>query len=108
VQRITGGKGVDVILDMVAGSYVAREVRCLAEDGRLVIIAVQGGSRRVQCRPGAAPPPDGDRLHAAPAPGPSRRHRQALRDRVWPLLEPAACAHHPQPLCAQMRRRLMR
>eukprot|EP01036_Dinobryon_divergens_P041328 gene41328-54774_t len=36
-------KGVNVILDMVAGSYVAREVDCLAEDGRLVIIAVQGG-----------------------------------------------------------------
>ena len=42
-RRITGGKGVDVVLDMVAGSYVAREVECLAEDGRLVIIAVQGG-----------------------------------------------------------------
>ena len=41
--RITKGKGVDVILDMVAGSYVAREVSCLAEDGRLAIIAVQGG-----------------------------------------------------------------
>lgn len=43
VQRITAGKGVDVVLDMVAGSYVAREVQCLAEDGRIVIIAVQGG-----------------------------------------------------------------
>ncbi|SDP43609.1 NADPH2:quinone reductase [Rhodoferax sp. OV413] len=43
VQNITGGAGVDVILDMVAGGYVAREVQCLAEDGRLVIIAVQGG-----------------------------------------------------------------
>ena len=31
------------MLDMVAGSYVAREVECLAEDGRVVIIAVQGG-----------------------------------------------------------------
>jgi NADPH:quinone reductase len=41
--RLTGGRGVDVILDMVAGSYVAKEVQCLAEDGRLVIIAVQGG-----------------------------------------------------------------
>jgi len=42
-KRLTDGKGVDVILDMVAGDYVAREVECLAEDGRLVIIGVQGG-----------------------------------------------------------------
>ena len=42
-KRLTGGQGVDVILDMVAGDYVKREVECLAEDGRLVIIAVQGG-----------------------------------------------------------------
>ena len=44
VKRLTAGRGVDVILDMVAGDYVAREVNCLAEDGRLVIIAVQGGT----------------------------------------------------------------
>lgn len=43
VARITNKRGVDVILDMVAGDYLAREVRCLAEDGRIVIIAVQGG-----------------------------------------------------------------
>ena len=43
VSRITGGLGVNVILDMVAGSYVAKEVESLSEDGRLVIIAVQGG-----------------------------------------------------------------
>ena len=43
VKRITAGKGVDVVLDMVAGTYVAREIKCLAEDGRIVIIAVQGG-----------------------------------------------------------------
>ncbi len=43
VRRLTDGRGVDVILDMVAGDYVKREVECLAEDGRLVIIAVQGG-----------------------------------------------------------------
>jgi NADPH:quinone reductase len=45
IRRITGGRGVDVILDMVAGSYVAREVESLADDGRLVIIALQGGTR---------------------------------------------------------------
>jgi NADPH:quinone reductase len=43
VLAITQGRGVDVVLDMVAGDYVAREISCLAEDGRLVIIAVQGG-----------------------------------------------------------------
>ncbi|OYQ40792.1 NAD(P)H-quinone oxidoreductase [Rhodoferax sp. TH121] len=43
VLRLTKGRGVDVALDMVAGAYVAKEVQCLADDGRLVIIAVQGG-----------------------------------------------------------------
>ena len=42
-MRLTNNQGVNVILDMVAGSYVAKEVECLSEDGRLVIIAVQGG-----------------------------------------------------------------
>lgn len=46
VLRLTDGRGADVVLDMVAGNYVAKEIGCLAEDGRLVIIAVQGG---VQC-----------------------------------------------------------
>ena len=45
VRTLTQGAGVDVILDMVAGAYVAREVDCLAEDGRLVIIAIQGGTQ---------------------------------------------------------------
>ncbi|MBK6868083.1 MAG: NAD(P)H-quinone oxidoreductase [Burkholderiales bacterium] len=44
-QKLTGGKGVDVVLDMVAGDYVKREIECLAEDGRIVIIAVQGGTK---------------------------------------------------------------
>lgn len=43
VTRLTSGQGVNVILDMVAGSYVAKEIECLSEDGRIVIIAVQGG-----------------------------------------------------------------
>jgi putative PIG3 family NAD(P)H quinone oxidoreductase len=45
VQRITGGRGVELVLDMVAGDYVARNLKCLAEDGRHVTIAVQGGAR---------------------------------------------------------------
>lgn len=43
VKRLTDGRGVDVILDMVAGDYVTREIEALADDGRLLIIAVQGG-----------------------------------------------------------------
>jgi NADPH:quinone reductase len=45
VARITGGKGVQMVLDMVAGDYVARNLKCLAEDGRHVTIAVQGGAK---------------------------------------------------------------
>lgn len=43
VKEITGGKGVQVVLDMVGGDYVPRNLQCLAEDGRHVSIAVQGG-----------------------------------------------------------------
>jgi len=43
IQTLTGGRGVDVILDMVAGDYVARNLNCLADDGRAVMIAVLGG-----------------------------------------------------------------
>lgn len=45
VKQATGGRGVDVVLDMVAGDYVAREIDCLADDGRLLIIATLGGSK---------------------------------------------------------------
>ena len=44
-KRFTGGRGVDAVLDMVGGDYVAREVECMAEDGRIALIAVQGGTR---------------------------------------------------------------
>jgi len=44
VKAATNAKGVDVIIDMVAGDYVGREISCLADDGRLVIIALLGGA----------------------------------------------------------------
>jgi len=44
-KEYTGDRGVDVILDMVAGDYVPREMQCLADDGRLVIIALLGGAK---------------------------------------------------------------
>ena len=88
VKRITAGKGVDVILDMVAGDYVAREVEALAEDGRLVIIAVQGGVK-AEFNAGLVLR---RRLHIT---GSTLRPRsvafkaaitKALQDKVWPLL----------------------
>jgi NADPH2:quinone reductase len=45
VKQATGGRGVDVILDMVAGEYLPRELDVLAEGGRLVLIATLGGSK---------------------------------------------------------------
>ncbi|MBS0291137.1 MAG: NAD(P)H-quinone oxidoreductase [Proteobacteria bacterium] len=89
VRRITEGRGVDVVLDMVAGSYVAREVECLAEDGRIVIIAVQGG---VQAEFNAALvlrkrlAITGSTLRPRPVAF-KAAITQALREQVWPLLE---------------------
>jgi NADPH:quinone reductase len=45
VKEATGGRGVDVILDMVGGDYVERNIRCAADDGRIVNIAYQQGSK---------------------------------------------------------------
>lgn len=45
IRRATDKKGVNVILDMVAGDYVDRDLKCLADDGRIVIIAVLGGTK---------------------------------------------------------------
>ena len=89
VKSLTGGKGVDVVLDMVAGDYVPRELKALADDGRLVLIATLGGSKatidlmEVMRR----------RLHLT---GSTLRPRSVefkadiarkLREKVWPLLE---------------------
>jgi NADPH:quinone reductase-like Zn-dependent oxidoreductase len=45
VKSITGGRGVDVVLDMIGGDYVPRNLACLAEDGRHVSIAAQRGAK---------------------------------------------------------------
>jgi len=87
--RLTEGRGVNVILDMVAGSYIERGVQCLAEDGRIVVIAVQGGVqanldaglllRRRLTITGSTLRPRSLAFKAALA--------QSLRTRVWPLLD---------------------
>jgi NADPH:quinone reductase len=92
VKRITDGKGVNVFLDMVAGSYIAKEVECMAEDGRLVIIAVQGGVksefnagmvlRKRLTITGSTLRPRPIAFKAAIT--------QALHKNVWPLLENGA------------------
>ena len=46
MKRLTGGAGVEVVLDMVGGDYLPRNLACLAEDGRHVSIAVQRGATR--------------------------------------------------------------
>lgn len=91
-MRLTDGRGVDVVLDMVAGDYVAREVECLAVDGRLAIIAVQGGTasafdagqvlrKRITIT--------GSTLRARSV-GYKAGLARALREQVWPLLETGA------------------
>ena len=89
VKKLTAGKGVNVILDMVAGGYVAREIECMAEDGRLVIIAMQGGIkaefnaglvlRKRLTITGSTLRPRSLEFKTAIA--------KALKENVWPLLE---------------------
>ena len=45
MKVLTSNQGVDVILDMVAGDYIGRDIKCLADDGRIVIIATLGGTK---------------------------------------------------------------
>ncbi|MGZ5105191.1 MAG: NAD(P)H-quinone oxidoreductase [Usitatibacter sp.] len=89
VKSLTEGKGVNVILDMVAGEYVPREMKALADDGRLVLIALLGGSkatvdfnevlRRRLVLTGSTLRPRPVEFKAAIA--------RSLREKVWPLIE---------------------
>jgi NADPH2:quinone reductase len=89
VEQLTGGKGVDVILDMVGGDYVPREIKALATDGRLSLIAFLGGTRTTLDM--------SDILYRRlTITGSTLRPRsveyktqvaQALREKVWPLIE---------------------
>jgi len=88
-KRVTAGRGADVVLDMVAGDYIAREVECMADDGRLAVIAMQGGVksgfdaglllRKRLAITGSTLRPRSVAYKTALA--------VALRDRVWPLIE---------------------
>jgi len=89
VKELTQARGVDVILDMVAGDYVPREIECLADDGRLAIIATLGGGsanvnlatilRRRLTITGSTLRPRSVEFKSAIA--------RQLREKVWPLLE---------------------
>jgi NADPH:quinone reductase len=102
-REITNGKGVDVILDMVGGDYVTREINCLADDGRVAVIALLGGAksvidlsqilRRRLTITGSTLRPRSIAFKAAIAAN--------LRRHVWPLLESGRIKpviHHVFPL----------
>ncbi len=88
IKEATQGRGVDVILDMVAGDYIPREIECLADDGRIAIIATLGGMsanvnlgtilRRRLTITGSTLRPRSVAFKTAIA--------QQLRETVWPLL----------------------
>ena len=94
VKSLTEKRGVDVILDMVGGDYVQRELKCLATDGRLSLIAFLGGSK--------AELDMSDILYRRlTITGSTLRPRsveyktevaQALRSKVWPLVASGAIA----------------
>ncbi len=89
IKAATGGKGVDVILDMVGGDYVPKELKCLADDGRLVFIAFLRGPktaldinelmRRRLTLSGSTLRPRPVEFKGAIA--------RKLKDNIWPLIE---------------------
>ena len=94
IKELTGGKGVNVVLDMVGGPYIARNLRCLGMDGRLVMIAFLGGSKvdsldlttimtRRLTVTGSTMRPRTATQKAAIA--------QALQAKVWPVLAAGRC-----------------
>ena len=89
LKAATGGKGVDVILDMVGGDYVPRELKCLAEEGRLIFIASLGGAKaeidifEIQRRRLVI---TGSTLRPRPIEFKGAIAR-ALREKIWPLIE---------------------
>lgn len=103
-RRATGGKGADVILDMVGGDYVARNVAAAGADGRIAIIATQGGVRaQLDLGPLLVKrlTVAGSTLRAQPVEN-KGRIAAALREKVWPLFEsrglrPVIHARFPLP-----------
>jgi NADPH2:quinone reductase len=94
VKEATGGLGVDVILDMVGGAYLGRNIEALAREGRLVLIGFLGGSRgEVDLRPVLQRwlTVTGSTLRPRSVEEKGRIAR-ALRERVWPLLESGSVA----------------
>ncbi len=90
IKRLTEGRGVDVVLDMVGGAYFARNLRTLAMDGRLVLIAFLGGSKVEALDLTAI------MTRRLTVTGSTMRPRTApqkaaiasdLREKVWPLLD---------------------
>jgi len=89
VKDLTNGRGVDVVLDMVAGSYIPRNIECLAREGRLVLIAFLGGTKaEVDFRPVLQRwlTVTGSTLRPRSVEEKGRIAR-ALEEQVWPLLE---------------------
>jgi putative PIG3 family NAD(P)H quinone oxidoreductase len=89
VRQATGGRGVDVILDMVGGDYVARNIESLATEGRLVVIALQKGSTvELNMRPWLTKrlTITASTLRARSA-AEKGAIAEAVREHVWPLLE---------------------